>query len=155
MRPWWLIVFLWITPGRDIGGEIGADRRVTLQRSERELNDNRVFEIFNVTAYTASVDECDDTPFETVDGSHVRPGICAVDPQIYPLGTRFVVAGDTLTALDTGSKIKGRSLDVFTWRSCEKHRLERLPLECRNCRRISKRAAMDFGRRKMSVEILP
>ncbi|MFA4954977.1 MAG: hypothetical protein WC641_06715 [Patescibacteria group bacterium] len=33
----------------------------------------------SATAYTSSVEECDDTPFITADGSHVRDGIIAAN----------------------------------------------------------------------------
>jgi 3D (Asp-Asp-Asp) domain-containing protein len=75
----------------------------------------------------------------TKSGVPAQPGIVAADPRHLPLGTRLHVetpgqpyAGN-YTVLDTGSKIKGRKLDIFI-SSCAK--------------------AKRFGRRLVKVRIL-
>ena len=45
-----------------------------------------------VTAYTSSVDETDDTPFETASGSRTRHGVVAC-PSKYPFGTVVEISG--------------------------------------------------------------
>ena len=45
-----------------------------------------------VTAYTSSVDETDDTPFETASGSRARQGVVAC-PSKYPFGTVVEISG--------------------------------------------------------------
>ncbi len=41
------------------------------------------------TAYTSSVEECDDTPFITADGSHTHDGIIAAN--FLPFGTKVLI----------------------------------------------------------------
>ena len=51
----------------------------------------------DMTAYTSSVEECDDTPFTTADGSTTRDGIVATN--ILPFGTKVripAVFGDKI-----------------------------------------------------------
>jgi len=49
----------------------------------------------------------------TATGTPVYHGICAVDPRVIPLGTRFHVPGyGTCLAADTGGAIKGNKIDV-------------------------------------------
>jgi 3D (Asp-Asp-Asp) domain-containing protein len=60
---------------------------------------------------------CDRGP--TKSGVPAQPGVVAADPRRLPLGTRLHVEtpgqpyGGHYTVLDTGSKIKGRKLDIF------------------------------------------
>lgn len=55
----------------------------------------------------------------TASGTKVAPGIVAADPNVLPLGTVIRVAGlshrynGTYTVMDTGSKIRGRRLDLY------------------------------------------
>lgn len=45
-----------------------------------------------------------------------RPGTVAVDPKVFPMGTRFYIPGYGWSiARDTGGDIKGRHLDLFFW----------------------------------------
>jgi 3D (Asp-Asp-Asp) domain-containing protein len=74
---------------------------------------------------------CDRGP--TKSGVRVRSGVVAADVRRLPLGTRLriVAPGEpyegVYTVLDTGSKIKGRDLDIF------------MP-SCSHARRFGKRA---------------
>lgn len=55
----------------------------------------------------------------TASGTRVAPGIVAADPNVLPLGTVIELAGlsrrynGTYTVMDTGSKIRGRRLDLY------------------------------------------
>ena len=50
----------------------------------------------------------------TATGLPVGPGICATDPRVIPLGTRFDVPGyGSCLAADTGSAIIGDRIDVW------------------------------------------
>jgi 3D (Asp-Asp-Asp) domain-containing protein len=42
-------------------------------------------------------------------------GAAACDPNYLPLGTVFVLNGETFTCLDTGGAVKGWHVDIFTW----------------------------------------
>ncbi len=57
----------------------------------------------------------------TASGQMARPGIVAVDPKVFPIGTKFYIPGyGWCRAEDAGGK--GRQLDLFFWqhRSAEK-----------------------------------
>lgn len=74
---------------------------------------------------------------KTASGKYVTQGIIAADPRVLPLGSRVRVeagrwSGDYLVA-DTGRRIKGRKIDIWT---------------------PSTREAMRFGRRKVKLTIL-
>jgi len=60
---------------------------------------------------------------ETASGTMARPGTVAVDPKLFPMGTKFYIPGYGWgIARDTGGDIKGHHLDLFFWqhRSGEK-----------------------------------
>jgi 3D (Asp-Asp-Asp) domain-containing protein len=58
----------------------------------------------------------------TYSGTRVAPGTIAVDPRVIPLGSHLRVPGyGRGVALDTGSAVIGRHLDVW-FRSCERAR---------------------------------
>lgn len=74
-------------------------------------------EQFVATGYSQFNEGCDEI---TSTGSHVRPGVVAVDPRVIPYGTRmFIVTNDGEyvygigTAEDCGGSIKGNRLDLY------------------------------------------
>ncbi len=74
---------------------------------------------------------------KTASGKYVTQGIIAADPRVLPLGSRVRLeagrwSGEYLVA-DTGGRIKGRKIDIWT---------------------PSTREAMRFGRRKVKLTIL-
>lgn len=53
---------------------------------------------------------------KTSSGRMARPGTVAVDPKLFPMGTKFYISGYGWgIAQDTGGDIKGRHLDLFHW----------------------------------------
>lgn len=53
---------------------------------------------------------------QTASGRMARPGTVAVDPAVFPLGTRFYIPGyGWARAEDTGGGIVGNHLDLFFW----------------------------------------
>ena len=53
-------------------------------------------------------------PGHTASGLPVGPGICATDPRVIPLGTRFDVPGyGPCVAADTGSSVIGATIDIW------------------------------------------
>jgi 3D (Asp-Asp-Asp) domain-containing protein len=53
----------------------------------------------------------------TASGRMARPGTVAVDPSVFPMGTKFYIPGyGRAIARDTGGEINGRHLDLFFWR---------------------------------------
>ena len=68
---------------------------------------------FKITVYTPYSDN-GAWGYKTASGAtskHLRT--CAVDPDVLPLGSVIVVNGLTLTAVDTGSAVKGKTIDIF------------------------------------------
>ncbi len=54
---------------------------------------------------------------KTASGEMARPGTVAVDPKLFPMGTKFYIPGYGWgIGRDTGGDIKGRHLDLFFWR---------------------------------------
>lgn len=48
----------------------------------------------------------------TATGVPVEPGICAVDPEVIPLGSTVIVDGTSYLAADVGGAIKGQRIDI-------------------------------------------
>jgi 3D (Asp-Asp-Asp) domain-containing protein len=74
----------------------------------------------------------------TRSGLPAQRGVVAADPRVLPMGTRILVGNagpysGTYTVADTGSKVRGRHIDIF------------MP---------SHRKAREFGRRIVAVKVL-
>ena len=53
---------------------------------------------------------------QTASGRMARPGTVAVDPKVFPMGTKFYIPGYGFgIARDTGGVIKGHHLDLYFW----------------------------------------
>lgn len=72
---------------------------------------------FRVTVYTP-YDDGGKWGYQTATGTtseHLRT--CAVDPKVIPLGTELEIKGEkmslTVKAVDTGSAVKGKRIDLF------------------------------------------
>lgn len=66
---------------------------------------------YRITVYTP---HCDMWGYQTATGvTSAHLATCAVDPAVIPLGTVLDVGGYLVTAVDTGSAVKGRVIDVF------------------------------------------
>ena len=70
--------------------------------------------IFRLTAYDACLICCGKTDGITATGTKAGVGrTIAVDPDVIPFGTRVMINGHIYTAEDSGSKIRGNSIDIF------------------------------------------
>ena len=97
------------------------------------------------TAYDLSYESTGKSPGHkhyglTASGTHVRPGVVAVDPKVIPLGTKLYIESLDGTkdygfavAEDTGGAIKGNKIDLFF---------------------NTKAECYSFGRRKVNVYVL-
>ena len=66
---------------------------------------------YRITVYTP---HCDMWGYQTATGvTSAHLATCAVDPAEIPLGTVLDVGGYLVTAVDTGSAVKGQVIDVF------------------------------------------
>ena len=75
--------------------------------------------VVTVTAYVvnrAEVGKCDVYwQHRTATGTKPQVGTAAVDPRIFPFGTRFIVPGyGYAVARDTGGAVDGRHIDLVT-----------------------------------------
>jgi 3D (Asp-Asp-Asp) domain-containing protein len=72
-----------------------------------------------VTAYSPTVEECDASPLVTASGKRVYVGGIAADLRVLPFGSIVIIpgynGGNPCTVIDTGSLIRGKTLDVFMW----------------------------------------
>ncbi|WP_312516098.1 3D domain-containing protein [Anaerospora sp.] len=85
-----------------------------------------------VTGYTRYDPDCTDYTYR---GTYLRRGLCAVDPDVIPLGTRLYVPGyGEALADDIGGAINGNHIDLAMDTRAE---------------------AFDWGRRHVTVYILP
>lgn len=102
------------------------------QKSSSEVKYTKVVEM---TAYTSSVEECDDTPFITADGSHTRWGIVASN--FLPFGTKIRIPdyfGDQVFEVhDRMNKRFSNRVDVWMQTKSE---------------------AFQFGKRTLRIEVL-
>ena len=102
-------------------------------------------EVFEISAYTSRECETDSSPTITSTGQKVRDGIVAVGRKIMPdgaytrepflpYGTRLKIDGEVYVVADIMNKrYQGRYLDIFF---------------------VDLEDALEFGRKKLSVEIL-
>lgn len=69
---------------------------------------------FIATAYSSSLDECDNTPFITASGQRVRWGIVAADKK-YPFGTKIYIPyfQQVFEVQDRGGAIRGNRIDIW------------------------------------------
>lgn len=88
--------------------------------------------VATVTAYTSSVDETDDTPFETASGTRARAGIVAC-PMRYAFGTRVLIQGQEYICEDRMHSRFGDRFDVWMH---------------------SKAEAFEFGKKRVKVAII-
>lgn len=97
----------------------GLDHSIQVVKEEKRLLDERWAKMVEkipavVTAYSSDINQTDDTPHETATGHLTRHGVIAVDPEVIPLGSMVFVPGYGWgVALDTGSKVKGKRIDVW------------------------------------------
>lgn len=84
---------------------------------------------FNATAYCLKG--------RTASGINTRPGMIAADPRVLPMGTVVHLRAGrytgTYTVMDTGSRIKGRIVDVYV---------------------PTFKEAMEFGRRQVKIKVI-
>lgn len=93
-----------VSPSQDKIVRVG-----TLQEVSRGGYDIRYSRALDMTATAYSY-----TGNSTATGATPRRGVVAVDPGVIPLGTRLYVEGyGYATALDRGSSINGRRIDLF------------------------------------------
>lgn len=70
--------------------------------------------VYELTAYCPCEKCCGKTDGITASGTQATAGrTIAVDPRVFPYGTKVIVDGHEYVAEDTGGAIKGARLDIF------------------------------------------
>ena len=84
----------------------------------------RYLGVFRITAYEHTEISCDYSADERTSlNLKVAPGICAVDPNVIPIGSILYISGlGYFVAGDIGGKIKGNRIDIYipTVEECRK-----------------------------------
>lgn len=90
--------------------------------------------IANLSAYTASADECGKSDGITASGKKVTPNRTLACPKSYAFGTKVYIEGmGEYTCEDRGGAIKGNKFDIYV---------------------VTKSEAFSFGRRNMNVTVI-
>jgi len=99
MTGWWIVALLIVVVLLCLVGEIGIDRS---------------YQRFKITAY-CSCRKCNgNNDGITKTGKHLADGICAVDPNVIPLGSVVFIKGlGIFRAEDTGKGVVGHHIDIF------------------------------------------
>ncbi|MFA6447408.1 MAG: hypothetical protein WCW31_04110 [Patescibacteria group bacterium] len=105
------------------------------EKPQTSSSEAKYTKVVEMTAYTSSVEECDDTPFITADGSHTRWGIVASN--FLPFGTKIRIPdyfGDQVFEVhDRMNKRFSNRVDVWMQ---------------------TKGEAFQFGKRTLRIEVL-
>lgn len=89
--------------------ETGQDEAETPQTAPEAVSLGE----YRITVYTPYCDG-ERWGYQTATGQPSRHlATCAVDPNVIALGSVLKVGGLTLTAVDTGSAVKGKTIDIF------------------------------------------
>jgi len=63
-------------------------------------------------SYYCPCEKCCGPTAITTSGAKLKPGMCAVDTSVIPMGSKLLINGKVYTATDTGPDIKGKRIDV-------------------------------------------
>lgn len=83
-----------VAPSRAVALEVEAMQNATQPFGtlpQAGLGDPTYTMHVTATAYNSEVGQCDDTPFITASGTHVRPGVIAAN--FLPIGTKVKISG--------------------------------------------------------------
>ena len=88
--------------------------------------------VAEVSAYTASDDECGNSNGITASGTHVKQGRTIAAPSWIPFGTKVIIGGHEYLVEDRGGYICDNRLDIYM---------------------DSREDAMEFGRKELEVTV--
>ena len=89
--------------------------------------------VANVSAYTASDEECGKSDGITASGTVATEGRTIAAPSWIPFGTTVIINGHSYVAEDRGGAIQGNCIDIYM---------------------DSREAAMEFGRKELEVTVV-
>ena len=101
-------------------------------RSEMTTGSQRYSFVAEVSAYTASDDECGNSKGITASGTHVKQGRTIAAPSWIPFGTKVIIGGHEYLVEDRGGYISDNRLDIYM---------------------DSRDDAVEFGRKKLEVTV--
>ena len=89
--------------------------------------------VAEVSAYTASDDECGKSDGITASGTHVQQGRTIAAPSWIPFGTKVIIGEHEYIVEDRGGYISDNRIDIYM---------------------DSREAAMEFGRKELEVTVV-
>ena len=120
----------------DLGPIISYPTEIRSEKTTGSVEDSQAHTytyVAEVSAYTATDDQCGKSDGITASGTHVKQGRTIAAPSWIPFGTTVVINGVSYVCEDRGSEIKGNHLDIYM---------------------DSLEDAIEFGRKEMRVTIL-
>lgn len=63
-------------------------------------------------SYYCPCEKCVGEESITKSGVQLEPGMCAVDTNVIPMGSKLLIGGQVYTATDTGPDIVGKRIDI-------------------------------------------
>ena len=112
-------------------GSVGQSEGLSGDR--REQDSSSYTYVAEVSAYTASDDECGNHERITASGTHVQQGRTIAAPSWIPFGTTVVINGISYVCEDRGGYISDNRIDIYM---------------------DSREAAMEFGRKELEVTVV-
>lgn len=104
-----------------------------MSSDRREQKSSSYTYVAEVSAYTASDDECGNHEGITASGTHVKQGRTIAAPSWIPFGTKVIIGGHEYLVEDRGGYISDNRLDIYM---------------------DSREDAMEFGRKELEVTMV-
>ena len=117
----------------DLGPIISYPTEIRSETAVGSVEKSQVTYVAEVSAYTASDDECGKSDGITASGTHVQQGRTIAAPSWIPFGTTVVINGVSYVCEDRGGFICDNRLDIYM---------------------DSREDAMEFGRKEVEVTVV-
>ena len=117
----------------DLGPIISYPTEIRSETTTGSVGQSSYTYVAEVSAYTASDDECGNSNGITASGTHVQQGRTIAAPSWIPFGTTVVINGISYVCEDRGGYISDNRLDIYM---------------------DSRDDAMKFGRKELEVTVV-
>ena len=117
----------------DLGPIISYPTEIRSETTTGSVGQSSYTYVAEVSAYTASDDECGNSNGITASGTHVQQGRTIAAPSWIPFGTTVVINGISYVCEDRGGYISDNRLDIYM---------------------DSREDAVEFGRKEMEVTVV-
>ena len=117
----------------DLEPIISYPTEIRSETTTESVENSSYIYVAEVSAYTASDDECGNHAGITASGTHVKQGRTIAVPSWIPFGTTVIINGHSYVAEDRGGAIQDNRIDIYM---------------------DSREAAMEFGRKELEVTVV-